>query len=238
MPSPGRTTRARACHARPAPRPRMQSCLLTLCPHPLHTHTAAMGCTHPPPLSHSRDGDSQLARSHFVNFARAVLTNAAPAAPGTTIWVSSGWPWSARTCPPSSCFGSSARTHCRVPKWGLGVALAHGENSPGWCTRVRRPERLRIGGSVLWVPLHVCVVVGTAARVCGGVRAACSGHHAAAAHGQALATTALVGVRACCGAGSGVRYLRRTRAPSGMRCQCAAVAYSAPAAPAPGAPPQ
>ena len=54
---------------------------------PAHTHTAAMGATHSPPLRYSWDGDSQLARSHF---ARTVLPNAAAAAPGPAmdlVWV-------------------------------------------------------------------------------------------------------------------------------------------------------
>ena len=41
-----------------------------------------------------------------------------------------------------------------------------------------------------------CVRVGTAAECFSNVRAACSGHHAAAAHEQALARAALCVVRA------------------------------------------
>ena len=101
---------------------------------------------------------------------------------------------------------------------GVSVCFANLQNSPGWCGRRRRPERLRSGRSALWMSKKMCSGVGAAALGCGDVRAAGSAHQAAAACGQAQAGAALCVVRGCCRARSGAVHLRQARVPSGMRC--------------------
>ena len=105
---------------------------------------------------------------------------------------------------------------------GVSVCFANLQNSPGWCGRRRRPERLRSGRIALWMSKKMCSGVGAAALGCDDVRAAGSAHQAAAACGQAQAGAALCVVRGCCRARSGAVHLRQARVPSGMRCGCVA----------------